>query len=232
MAFSLDHAAKNGWGPWMGAAKAGITGFDGISGKSPNAAGSVAPGAATGATSTGSAPAGTTLTTPTGAVAPYTLGVQPPAPTAAPAIVINQSSPFKDPIADANPWSDLGGAMASAVDPNKPQFLSGGTDDGATPPPPEFESVLPATGAAPDITPITPDAGDISPLGGAFRIAENIGKAGVPKTDRFGRPLEPGVPVRIKRRPAARSGGPTHRVWAGGRLIGGGVRASAPARGI
>lgn len=162
-------------------------------GRSPNA-GSVAPGAATGATSTGSAPAGTTLTTPTGAVAPYTLGVTPPAPTSAPAIIINQPSPFSDPIADANPWSSLGGAMASAVDPNKAQFLSGGVDGGATPPPPEFESALPATGAAPDIAPIAPEAlgeGGISPLGGAFRIAENIGKAATPKLDRYGRPTAP-----------------------------------------
>jgi hypothetical protein len=193
--FSLDWAGKNGWGSWMGAKKAGIPDFAGISGRSPNAAGSVAPGAATGATSTGSAPAGTTLTTPTGTVAPYTLGVTPPAPTSAPAIIINQPSPFSDPIADANPWSDLGGAMASAIDPNKPQFLSGGTDGGAAPAPPDFESVLPATtGAAPDIAPVTPDAlgeGGISPLGGAFRIAENIGKAGTPKLDRYGRPPAP-----------------------------------------
>ena len=154
---------------------------------SPNA-GKVAPGAATGATSTGSAPAGTTLTNPTtGQVADYKLGE-----TLAPAIIINQPAPFSDPIADANPWSSLGGALAAGVDPNKPQFLSGGTDDGATPPPPDFESVLPATtGAAPDIAPIAPDASGITPLGEAFRVAENIGKAGVPKTDRFGRPIAP-----------------------------------------
>jgi hypothetical protein len=192
--FSLDYANKNGWGPWMGAKKAGIPDFAGISGSSPNAAGSIAPGAATAATSTGSAPAGTTLTKPTGEVAPYSLGETPPAPTSAPAIIINQPSPFSDPIADANPWSSLGGAMASAIDPNKPQFLSGGVDGGATPPPPEFESALPATGAAPDITPIAPEAlgeGGISPLGGAFRIAENIGKAAAPRLDRYGRPTAP-----------------------------------------
>jgi hypothetical protein len=192
--FSLDHAGKNGWGAWMGAKKAGIPDFAGISGRSPNAAGSVAPGVATPATSTGSAPAGSSLVKPTGQVAPYTLGVTPPAPTSAPAIVINQPSPFRDPIADANPWSSLGGAMASAVDPNKAQFLSGGVDGGATPPPAEFESALPAALPAPDITPITPEAlgeGGISPLGGAFRIAESIGKAGTPKTDRFGRPIAP-----------------------------------------
>jgi hypothetical protein len=188
--FSLDWAGKNGWGSWMGAKKAGIPDFAGISGKSPNV-GEVAPGGATPATSTGSAPAGTTLIDPrNNKIADYKLGE-----TLAPAVIINQPAPFSGtPIADANPWSGLGGAMASAADPNKAQFLSGGVDGGAAPPPPEFESALPATGAAPDIAPITPDAlgeGGISPLGGAFRIAESIGKAGTPKTDRFGRPIAP-----------------------------------------
>jgi hypothetical protein len=194
--FSLDHAKKKGWGSWMGAKKAGIADFAGIGpggsggGTSPNA-GATAPGTATPATATGSAPAGTTLTTPTGEVAPYKIGE-----TLAPAIVINQQpAPSFAPVADANPWSSLGGSLAGAVDPNKPQFLAGGVDSGPPPPLPEFESALPPASEAPDITPITPDVtggeGGISPLGGAFRIAENIGKAATPKLDRYGRPLTP-----------------------------------------
>jgi len=159
-------------------------------GTSPNA-GATAPGAATPATATGSAPAGTTLTTPTGEVAPYKLGE-----TLAPAVIINQQpTPSFAPMADANPWSSLAGGLAGAVDPNKPQFLAGDVGGEAAPPLPEFESALPAASEAPDISPITPDAlggeGGISPLGGAFRLAEGIGKAAAPKLDRYGRPLTP-----------------------------------------
>ena len=183
--FSLDHAGKNGWGAWMGAKKAGIPDFAGISGRSPNAAGSVAPGAATAATSTGSAPAGTTLTTPTGTVAPYTLGE-----TLAPAVVVNQPPPLTSQYTpNANPWGDLGSTLAGALDTDNAQFLQGGVETAPPPEPADFASVMPASAPAPNIAPITEDGG-ISDLGSVFKVSEDIGKAGVPKLDRFGRPLE------------------------------------------
>lgn len=33
--FALDNAAQSGWGPWMGAAKIGVTGMEGIGGTPP-----------------------------------------------------------------------------------------------------------------------------------------------------------------------------------------------------
>jgi hypothetical protein len=183
--FSLDHAVKNGWDAWMGAKKNGITGFAGIGGKGSPNAGATAPGAATPATGTGSAPVGTTLTTPTGAVAPYTLGE-----TLAPAVVINQTPPLTSQYTpDANPWGSLGGTLAGALDQDNAQFLSGGVETEAPPQPADFASVMPASAPAPDIAPITEGDG-ISELGSAFKVSEDIGKAATPKLDRFGRPIE------------------------------------------
>jgi len=184
--FSLDWAGKKGWGSWMGAKKAGIPDFAGISGKSPNV-GEVAPGGATAATSTGSAPAGTTLIDPrNNKIADYKLGE-----TLAPAIVVNQTPPLtaQQFTPDANPWGGLGSALAGAVDQDNAQFLSSGPETAPPPAPADFASIMPTAAAAPDITPITEGDG-VSELGSAFKIAENIGKAAIPKLDRFGRPLE------------------------------------------
>lgn len=65
--FSLDHAAKNGWGAWMGAKAAGVGEFDGINGAKPVGVAEYTPPSSA-------------LSLPTGAPSP--IGGNPATPTA------------------------------------------------------------------------------------------------------------------------------------------------------
>jgi hypothetical protein len=168
--FSLDWAAKNGWGSWMGAKNNGISPYEGISGRSGKARVSGPVEAAGGGA--GSDVGATPLYNPGPVLDPTTFKA--PQPSDEPIeLVPTRERTLADDFADAIDGSSMGGRQRSA---------SSGVIPGPIErqPPPEFEFAsanAEVEGQAPPATlPVTPPT-EAASLADLFKVGD-IGMAG------------------------------------------------------